>query len=120
MNHYTNDLNLDNRTFHPFDTEEGGALETSGDMQTEISVDFENDAAMGGLFRQVKGKAEIVWPATEHAFVLHGQVTIHYHRENEKKTYNPGEGWLINKGERVTWTVTSDTFVKSFFLLLNE
>ena len=29
-------------------------------------------------------------------------------------------GWLIKKGERVTWTVTTPTFLKSCFLLLNE
>ena len=73
---------------------------------------------MGGLFRQVKGRAEIIWPATEHAFVLEGEVSIYYHEEQKTVVYGPGDGWLIKKGERVSWTVTSDTFMKSYFLII--
>lgn len=106
--------------FVPYDAGEGGAIETSGDLRTEITVDIDDGTVMGGVFRQVKGRAEIIWPATEHAFVLEGEVSIYYHAENETVHYGVGDGWVIKKGERVTWEVTTATFSKSYFLLLNE
>jgi len=120
MINYAPGMTVDPGRFQPYDPEAGGALETDGDLQTRVTVDFQSEISMGGVFRQVKGRAEIVWPATEHAFVIEGEVTIHYHAENETVTYRPGDGWLIKKGERVTWTVTTPTFMKSYFLLLDD
>lgn len=115
MINYFPGMQVDENKFVPYDTEDGGALETSGDLQTQIVVDFENEQSICGIFRQVKGKAEIIWPATEHAFVLEGEVTIHYYEENETVNYKPGDGWLIKKGERVSWEVKSPVF-KSLFI----
>lgn len=120
MLNYAPGMTVEPARFQPYDPVEGRALETDGDLQTQVTVDFQNEAAMGGVFRQVKGRAEIVWPATEHAFVIEGEVIIHYRAENKTVTYKPGDGWLIKKGERVTWTVTTPTFMKSYFLLLDE
>lgn len=120
MINYKPGMVADADRFQSYDPVAGGALETDGDLQTQVTVDFQNETAMGGLFRQVRGRAEIIWPATEHAFVIEGEVTIYYHEEDETATYRAGDGWLINKGERVTWTVTTPTFMKSYFLLLNE
>lgn len=117
MINYIPGMQVDEALLQDWDPAEGGALETDGDLKTRVTVDYQDERAMGGVFSQVKGRAEIIWPATEHAFVLEGEVTIHYHAENETHTYGPGEGWLIKKGERVTWTVTSDIFKKSYFLL---
>ena len=119
MINYSPDMAIAENRFQAYDTKEGGALETDGDLKTEITVDIENDKCLGGVFRQVKGKAEIVWPATEHAFVLEGEVTIHYHENDETINYKVGDGWVIDKGERVTWEVTSPTFRKSFFIVLD-
>ncbi|NKB35572.1 MAG: DUF861 domain-containing protein [Gammaproteobacteria bacterium] len=120
MINYSTGMTVAEERFQAYDTKEGGALETDGDLKTEITIDFENDKCLGGIFRQVKGKAEIVWPATEHAFVLEGEVTIHHHESGEKQTYKVGDGWIIDKGERVTWEVTTPTFRKSFFLSLAQ
>lgn len=120
MIHYSEKMHIPVEDFQPYDPKQGGALEVEGDLQTQITVDFEDARAMGGVFKQKKGKAEIVWPATEHAFVLEGEVKVHYHKEDKTVHYKAGEGWIINKGERVSWEVTTPTFMKSFFLLLNE
>ena len=120
MINYFKGMQPEEAHFVPYDTADGGAQETSGDLKTEITVDLDDGTVMGGVFRQVQGKAEIIWPATEHAFVLHGEVTIHYHAENETVHYGVGDGWVIKKGERVTWEVTTPTFSKSYFVLTNE
>ena len=119
MINYSPGMQVDPGRFQPYDAKDGGALETDGDLQTQITVDFQNGKAMGGVFIQVRGRAEIVWPATEHAFVLQGEVSIHYHASNETMTYKAGDGWVIDKGERVTWQVHTVTFMKSFFILLD-
>ena len=73
MLNYVPGMTLDPDRFQPYDPEAGGALETDGDLQTQVTVDFQNETSMGGIFRQVKGRAEIIWPATEHAFVIEGK-----------------------------------------------
>ena len=120
MINYIQGMQIDEGSFVPYDTKEGGAIKTSGDLQTQITVDIDNGTVMGGVFRQVKGKAEIIWPATEHAFVLEGEVTIYYHDEDKTVSYKAGDGWVIKKGEHVTWEVTTETFKNSYFLQLNE
>lgn len=98
MINYAPGMTVEPDRFQPYDPVAGGALETDGDLQTQVTVDFQNEISMGGVFRQVQGRAEIILPATEHAFVIEGEVTIHYHAENNTVTYRPGDGWLSNKG----------------------
>ena len=116
---HTPGMTIPDSRFEPFDTTQGGAITMQHDMQPRLAVDFRSERAMGGIFRQTGGSAEIIWPATEHGFVIEGEVHIHYHRHGKTVVYRPGDGWIIEKGDRVTWNVVSPTFTKSFFLLLD-
>ncbi len=107
---------IDPATLEPFDTTAGGATRVDGDIDARVRIDFAEGDLVGGLFVQKAGRAEIVWPATEHAFVLEGEVMIDYLDSGETVRYRPGDGWIIRKGERIVWTVTTPRFVKSFFL----
>lgn len=106
--------------FVAYDPVAGGAIDIEGDIDTQVRIDYESATATGGLFRQNPGKVEIIWPCTEHAFVLEGRVTITYQATGESVTYGPGQGWTHTKGERITWEVKNGRFVKSFFLLNEE
>lgn len=55
-----------------------------------------------------------MWPATEHGFVLEGEVTITNVTSGKSVTYGPGDGWIIKQGTHITWEVKSDRFAKSF------
>jgi hypothetical protein len=106
--------------FVPYDPVAGGATRIDGDIDPQVRIDFQSTTATAGLFRQRPGRVEITWPCTEHAFVLHGQVTVTYLATGERVTYRPGDGWTHRKGERIVWEVATERFVKSFFLLNDE
>ncbi len=115
MTSYYGGMDFDLEDFLPFDAEANGAISVSNDLEAMVRVDYEGEGVVGGIFRQVHGSAEINWPATEHAFVLDGTVSITYHSTGDTVEYSRGDGWIIAKGERVTWNVTSPHFAKSFF-----
>lgn len=115
MNTYAGGMDYDLDDFVPFDAEANGAISVTNDLEAMVRIDFDDEGCMGGIFRQVHGSAEIEWPATEHAFVLEGSVSITYHSTGDTVDYARGDGWIIKKGERVTWNVTSPHFAKSFF-----
>ncbi len=117
---YTSATDVLEGDFVPYDAEAGGAISIEGDIDPEVRIDFENATAMGGVFRQRPGRVEIIWPCTEHAFVVVGAVSITYLDRDETIEYGPGQGWMHSKGERIIWQTSSDPFVKSFFLLLDE
>ena len=117
---YTEGMAYSLDDFVPFDTEANGAVSVSNDLEAMIRVDYEGEGAVGGIFTQKTGSAEIIWPGTEHAIVIEGQVSITYHATGETVDYGPGDGWTIQKDERVTWSVTSPRFAKSFFTMTGE
>ncbi len=118
ITNYSSGETIDPATLVPFDTRANGAIKVEGDIDAKMRIDFEGDTAIGGVFTQKQGKVEIVWPATEHAFVLEGEVTILNITSGESRTYRPGDGWVIKKGEHVSWEVRSDRFTKSFFTVI--
>ena len=117
---YSGGMEYDPDDFVAFDTQANGALSQSDDFEPRVRIDFDEDGLVGGIFTQLTGSAEIVWPATEHAFVIEGSVTITYHETGDTIEYMRGDGWIIRKGTRVTWDVTTPEFAKAFFLYGGE
>jgi uncharacterized cupin superfamily protein len=117
---YSSSEEINYSVFVPFDTQANGAIKVEGNINAKMRVDFEGENAVGGLFTQKPGKVEIIWPATEHAFVLEGEVTILYHDTGISKTYRPGDGWTIKRGEHIMWEVKSGRFTKSFFSIIGN
>ena len=97
-----------------------GILKMDDGCDPKVRVDLDKNDMLAGVFTQNCGKVELIWPNIEHAFVLEGEVTIEYLDTNEKVTYGPGEGWVIEKGRHVLWEVKSPKFVKSFFNVIEE
>ncbi|MDJ0926881.1 MAG: cupin domain-containing protein [Gammaproteobacteria bacterium] len=114
---YSAGQKFDLSEFIPFDTEANGALSVSNDLDARIRVDYQGEGIVAGVFTQQTGSAEIDWPATEHSFVLEGEVSISYHDSGETVTYGVGDGFIIKQHTRVTWNVTSPRFAKSFCLV---
>lgn len=78
---------------------------THGGPETPVS---------GGFFAVTKSVFRMVYQFTEHALVLEGSVTLKNEATGETHTYKPGDGWMIEKGTPVLWTVTSQRFAKHF------
>ena len=116
---HSSELPVDEATLMIFDTKANGAMKTEG-ATPQGRIDYQNDNVTGGLFTQGPGKSEIIWPATEHACVLEGEVTIGTLDKNELTTYGPGECWIIEQGALISWEVKSKKFTKSFLTVKSE
>lgn len=76
------------------------------------------DAASGGpvrsgIYEITKGKFVIEFAFHELATVLEGTVELTDAAGNSV-TYGPGDSWFCEKGEKVTWNVTSERMRKCF------
>jgi uncharacterized cupin superfamily protein len=65
-------------------------------------------------FAATRGSFRMTYPFNEHAVVVEGEVTLKNEATGETRTYRPGEGWFVEKGTPVLWTVTTDRFVKNY------
>ncbi|HEX7391092.1 MAG TPA: cupin domain-containing protein [Acidiphilium sp.] len=67
-----------------------------------------------GYFGCTQGAFRMVYPFTEHAVVLEGEVTLLNEATGDAVTYKPGDAWMIEKGTPVRWTIHTPHFVKHY------
>lgn len=67
-----------------------------------------------GYFGVTKSVFRMVYPFTEHAVVLEGEVTLKNETTGEEATYKAGDGWTIEKGTPILWTVHTPRMVKHY------
>lgn len=67
-----------------------------------------------GYFGCTQGAFRMVYPFTEHAVVLEGEVTLLNEATGAAVTYRPGDAWMIEKGTPIRWTVHTQHFVKHY------
>ncbi len=72
------------------------------------------DALSSAYFGVTRGKFRMTYPFNEHATVIAGSLTLTDERTGEATTYNPGDGWFVEKGTPVLWEVHTDHFVKHY------
>lgn len=82
---------------------------TLGGPESQISA---------GYFGVNKSRFRMVYPFTEHAMVLEGEVTLTNESTGESVTYKQGEGWMVEKGTPVLWTVHTPRFVKHYLAVV--
>lgn len=69
-----------------------------------------------GIYEVTKGKFVIVFAFHELATVLEGSVEL-TDANGHSVTYGPGDSWFCEKGEKVTWNVTSERLRKCFLAI---
>lgn len=111
----------------PFNTDTIPALDSWGTV-ADLGSEIEGEcAALGKMvfgaptdpvscayFGATRGVFRMTYPFNEHAVVVEGEVTLKNEATGESRTYGPGEGWFVEKGTPVLWTVTTDRFVKNY------
>lgn len=74
-----------------------------------------DSAVSAGWFGCTKGRFDMVYPFTEQALVIEGEVTLRNGLTGEATRYGPGDSWFVQKGTPVSWEVHSERFVKHYF-----
>ena len=100
----------------PFGTADEFGYRTTGETSNLSGrVDFGGVDAplMGGVFRATKGSFEAAYSYHEHICIHHGEVAI-TDGDGERRVFQPGNSWIIRKGEVVQWEVLSDFMIKTF------
>ena len=72
----------------------------------------------GGFFAVTQSTFRMVYPFTEHAIVLEGEVTLTDAASGESRSFKAGEGWMIEKGTSVLWTVHTPRVVKHYMAVV--
>jgi uncharacterized cupin superfamily protein len=68
-----------------------------------------------GWFGCTRGRFDMVYPFTEQATVVTGEVTLRNGLTGEAVRYRAGDSWFVQKGTPVTWEIHTARFVKHYF-----
>ena len=90
-------------------------LAGEGKAYGKMTAGAPTDPVSAAYFGVSKSTFRMTYPFNEHAVVLEGEVTLTNEATGESRSYGPGEGWFVEKGTPVLWTVTTDRFVKNYF-----
>lgn len=73
------------------------------------------DAVSSAYFGVTGGRFRMVYPFSEQATVLTGQVTLTEEATGQRTTFNEGDTWYVKKGTAVLWEVPAQGFVKHYY-----
>ena len=91
-----------------------GGRVLEGEVDITVHLDFQAGGLASGIFEATTGKVEILFPFTEHATILEGEVTL-TDEAGLTRTLQPGDSYFIQQGERILWDVKTPRLRKSFF-----
>jgi len=69
------------------------------------------------FFAVTTGRFRMVYPFTEHAVVVEGDVTLTDENTGTSTTYGPGDGWFIEKDTPILWEIAGERFVKNYLAI---
>ena len=93
---------------------EGGDVAAFGKM----TYGAPTDPVSAGYFGTTKGRFRLVYPFSEQATVVAGEVRITDESTGETNTFKAGDSWFVQKGTSTVWEVVSDGFVKHYFAVV--
>lgn len=99
-------------------TDLGGELldgTSAVDVYGKMSLGAPNDAVSAGYFGTTQGTYRLVYPFSEQAVILIGEVEITDESTGQVHTFKAGDLWVVDKGVSTVWKVKSDFFVKHYF-----
>ncbi|SPL71946.1 cupin domain-containing protein [Acinetobacter stercoris] len=99
-------------------TDLGGVLlDNSNNVQVygKMSLGEPTDSISSGYFGTQKGKYRLIYPFSEQAVILYGEVEITDESTGISKTYKAGDIWIVEKGTSTIWEVKSEYYIKHYF-----
>ncbi|KAF1068071.1 MAG: hypothetical protein GAK45_01480 [Pseudomonas citronellolis] len=76
------------------------------------------DPVSAGYFGVTRSKFRMVYPFTEQATVVAGEVLLTDEASGQTTRYGVGDSWFVTKGTAVLWEVTGESFVKHYFAVV--
>ncbi|MGC4029922.1 MAG: cupin domain-containing protein [Steroidobacteraceae bacterium] len=94
----------------------GAEILEGGDVQAYGRMTFgaPTDAISAGYFGTGKGKYRLVYPFSEQATVVHGELRITDESTGQVNHYRPGDSWFVTQGTSTVWEVLTDDFTKHY------
>lgn len=94
----------------------GAEIIEGGDVQAygKMTYGGPEDPVSAGYFGSDKGTYRLVYPFSEQATLLQGELRITDESTGETTLYRPGDSWFVTKGTSTLWEVLSDGFVKHY------
>jgi len=89
-------------------------LEGQGKIYGKMTFGAPTDALSAGYFAVTKSKFRMVYPFTEQATVVFGEVILTDEGTGQSTRYKAGDSWFVTKGTAVLWDVLSDSFTKHY------
>ena len=96
----------------------GGEILEGGDVQAYAHSTYGTftDAVNAGYFGTGKGKYRLVYPFSEQATIMHGEVRITDESTGETRHFRAGDSWFVTKGTSTVCEVLTDSYTKHFLL----
>lgn len=76
------------------------------------------DPVSSAYFGTTQGKFRMVYPFSEQATVVTGEVRLTDESTGQSTHYKAGDSWFVTKGTAVLWEVLSESFVKHYFAVV--
>ncbi|QLF93390.1 DUF861 domain-containing protein [Pseudomonas sp. ABC1] len=76
------------------------------------------DPVSAGYFGTTKGKFRMVYPFSEQATVLSGELRLTDESTGLSHQLKAGDTWYVEKGTPVLWDITSDSFIKHYYAVV--
>lgn len=85
------------------------------DIFGKMCIGTPADTMSSGYFGSPKGKYRLIYPFSEQAVILVGEVAITDESINVTTIFKAGDLWVVDKGTSTIWDVKSDYFIKHYF-----
>jgi len=94
----------------------GGEILEGGDVQTygKFTHGAPTDPISAAYFGTSKGKFRLVYPFSEQATLVTGEVKITDESTGETRHFKAGDSWFVTKGTSTVWEIVSDGFAKHY------
>lgn len=94
----------------------GAEILEGGDVQAygKSTHGAPTDPIAAGYFGTSKGRYRLVYPFSEQATLLSGEVRITDESSGAVMHFKPGDSWFVTQGTSTLWEVLSDGYTKHY------
>lgn len=93
-------------------------VDGQGNAYMQPTLNTPEDGNHAAYFGVDRSTFRMVYPFTEQACVVAGEVILTDEDSGQTMHYKPGDSWLIEKGTTVLWDIQTPEFVKHYLAMV--